>query len=68
MLTILFIIFLIGFIGECISFAFRASWGILKLLCMIIFFPGILIVMATLGLTYVSLSILIIAGIVALLT
>lgn len=66
MLTIIFIIFLIGFIGECISFAFRASWGILKLLCCVLFFPGILIGLAIYGLMYVSLPVLIIAGIVAL--
>jgi hypothetical protein len=67
MLTIIFAICLIGFIGRCIVFGLRASWGILKFLCYVIFFPVILIGLAAGGLVYLALPILIVGGIIALL-
>ena len=53
--------------GKCFVFALKASWGILKLLCCVIFFPVILIGMVVGGLIYLALPILIIGGIIALL-
>ena len=44
----------------------KASWGIMKLLCMIIFFPVILIGMVVGGLIYIALPLLIIGGIIGL--
>ena len=67
MLTIIFAICLIGFIGRCIVFGLRASWGILKFLCYVIFFPVILIGLAAGGLVYLALPILVVGGIIALL-
>ncbi len=67
MLTIIFAICLIGFIGRCIVFGLRASWGILKFLCCVIFFPVILIGLAAGGLVYLALPILVVGGIIALL-
>ena len=66
MLTLLFTICLIGFMGKCFVFGLKASWGILKLLCYVIFFPVILIGMVVGGLIYLALPILIIGGIIAL--
>lgn len=65
MLTLLFVICLIGFIGKCFVFGLKASWGILKLLCYVMFFPVILIGMVVSGLIYIALPILIIGGIIA---
>lgn len=67
MLTILFAICLLGFMGRCFIFGLKASWGILKLLCYVIFFPVILIGMVVGGLLYLALPILIIGGIAAFL-
>ena len=52
--------------GKCFVFGLKASWGILKLLCCVIFFPVILIGMVVGGLIYLALPILIIGGIIAL--
>ena len=65
MLTILFTIGMIWFIGKFFIFGLRASWGILKLLCTVVFFPMILIGMVVGGLLYIAFPILIIGGIVA---
>lgn len=65
MLTILFTICMIWFIGKFFIFGLRASWGILKLLCTVVFFPVILIGMVVGGLLYIAFPILIIGGIVA---
>ena len=49
-------------------FGLKASWGIMKLLCMIIFFPVILIGMVVGGLMYIAFPLLIIGGIIGLVT
>lgn len=66
MLTLLFIIFMIGFIFKGIGLAFQLSWGILKVLLFIIFWPLILIGLVIGGLIQLALPLLIIAGIVML--
>ena len=43
MLSLLFAICMLGIIGKLFVFGLKASWGILKLLCTIVFFPVILI-------------------------
>lgn len=68
MLTILFTICMIWFIGKFFIFGLKASWGILKLLCTVVFFPVILIGMVVGGLIHIAFPILIIAGIIAFAT
>lgn len=67
MLSILFTICLFWFIGKFFIFGIRASWGILKLLCTVVFFPVILIGMVVGGLLSIAFPILLIGGIIALL-
>ena len=67
LLTLLFVICLIAFIWKFLVFGLKASWGILKLLCYVLFFPIILIVMVVGGLIKLALPILIIGGIIAFL-
>ena len=43
MLSLLFAICMIWFVGKFFVFGLRASWGIMKLLLTVIFFPLILI-------------------------
>ena len=66
MFTILFTICIIWFIGKFFIFGLKASWGILKLLCTVVFFPVILIGMVVGGLLYIAFPLLIIGGILAL--
>ena len=64
MLSLLFVICMIWFIGKFFIFGVKASWGILKLLCTVVFFPVILIGMVV-GI-YIAFPLLIIGGIIAL--
>ncbi|MEE1495361.1 MAG: hypothetical protein UF412_11535 [Anaerostipes hadrus] len=66
MLSILFTICMLWFIVKFFIFGLKASWGIMKLLCMVIFFPVILIGMVVGGLIYIALPLLIIGGIIGL--
>lgn len=59
---------MLGVIGKLFVFGLKASWGILKLLCTIVFFPVILIGMVVGGLIYLAFPLLIIGGIIALVT
>ena len=68
MLSLLFAICMIWFIGKFFIFGVKASWGILKLLCKVVFFPVILIVLVVGGLIYIALPLLIIGGIIALIS
>ena len=65
MLTALFIILMFAVFGKLILFAFKASWGILKVLLTIIIFPLFLIGLFVSGLFYIALILLVIAGIVS---
>ena len=66
MLSILFTICMLWFIVKFYIFGLKASWGIMKLLCTVIFFPVILIGMVVGGLIYIALPLLIIGGIIGL--
>ena len=68
MLSLLFAICMIWFIGKFFIFGVKASWGILKLLCTVVFFPVILIGMVVGGLIYIAFPLLIVGGIIALIT
>lgn len=66
MLSLLFVICMIGFIWKLFVFGLKASWGIMKLLCTVVFLPVILIGMVLGGLMYIAFPLLIIGGIIAL--
>ena len=68
MLSLLFAICMIWFIGKIFIFGVKASWGILKLLCTVVFVPVILIGMVVGGLIYIAFPLLIVGGIIALIT
>lgn len=65
MLSLLFTICMIWFIWKIFVFGMKASWGILKLSCTVVFFPVILIGMVVGGLLYIAFPLLIIGGIIA---
>lgn len=66
MLSILFMILLIGVLWKLIVWSMRAAWGITKIVFSIVVMPVVLIVMALAGLVYLAIPILAIVGIVAL--
>ena len=66
MLSLLFTICMIWFIGKFFVFGLRASWGIMKLLCTVVFFPVILIGMVVGGLLYLAFPLLLIGGLIGL--
>ena len=66
MLSVLFAICMIWFVGKFFIFGLKASWGIMKLLCAVVFFPVILIGMVVGGMLYIAFPVLIIGAIIAL--
>ena len=66
MITFIFIILLLCFVGKMIAFAFKAAWGITKISFAIIFFPIFIIAVFLSGLVYVAIAVLLIAGLVSL--
>lgn len=66
MLTFIFAILMIWIFGKLIGFAFRAAWGVTKILFTCLFLPVILICLVIGGLIYIALPLLLIIGIVAL--
>lgn len=66
MLTILFGILLVLIFGRIGIFAFKAAWGLAKILLTIVFLPLILIGLVVGGLISIALPVLIVIGIVAL--
>ena len=66
MLSLLFAICMIWFIGKSFMFGIKVSWGIMKLLCTVVVFPVNLIGMVIGGLMYIAFPLLIIGGIIAL--
>lgn len=66
MLTLLFIVLMIGIFGKLLAFGLRATWGIAKLILTIVFLPLILAVMVIGGLIHFALPLLIVIGIIAL--
>ena len=68
MLTLLFLICMLGIFGKLLIFGLRAAWGVSKLILTVEFFPVILIGMVFAGLIYLAFPILIIVGIVTLLS
>lgn len=66
MLSLIFTFFMVAFIFRMIKFAFRASWGIIKVLLLIIFFPGIVSTIFFVGLTLLAMPIIVIAFLASL--
>ena len=66
MLTVLFIICMLGFVGILFFFGIKAAWGISKMLLSVVLLPLILIGMVAAGLIYIAFPVLIILGVVSL--
>ena len=66
MLTLLFVICMLGIFGKLIGLAFKMTWGIAKVLFTLVFLPVILVGLARGGLLVVAFPLLIVVGIVSL--
>jgi hypothetical protein len=66
MLMLLFIILMFGVFGKMVGFAFRTTWGLVKILVNLVFLPVFLIALVVAGFMYIALPFLIIAGIIML--
>jgi hypothetical protein len=64
MLTLLFVILMFGVFGKMIGFAFRATWGLTKVLVNLVLLPVFLIALVLAGLLYIAVPLLVIAAIV----
>lgn len=52
--------------GKMIGFAFRATWGLTKILFSVVFLPLILIGLVFGGLLYIAFPVLLVVGLVSL--
>jgi hypothetical protein len=66
MLTLIFLVLMFIVFGKIAFWAFKAAWGIAKVLVTMVILPLILIAMACAGLIYLSIVIVVICGIVTL--
>lgn len=65
MLTFIFLILMFAIFGKLIFFAFRAAWGITKILFTLVLLPVILIGLVFGGLISIALPLLMIIGIIS---
>ncbi|MGN8631051.1 hypothetical protein ACTNEW_05565 [Blautia sp. HCP3S3_G3] len=66
MMTLIFSILMIWIFGKLIGFAFRAAWGVTKILFTFLFLPVVLIALVIGGLIYIALPLLLIIGVVGM--
>lgn len=66
MLTLIFVILMFALFAELIGLAVRLTWGILKVVGVVIFWPLVLIGLAAAGLIYVALPLLLVSAVVGI--
>ena len=66
MLEFIFTILMFVVFGKILIFAFKATWGISKILFSVVLLPLFLIILVVTGLISLALPILVIVGIVSL--
>lgn len=65
MLTILFFAALLWVVWKMFLLGIKATWGIAKFACMILLLPAFLIGLVCVGLIYLAIPVLLIAGVAA---
>jgi hypothetical protein len=66
MLMFLFVILMIGIFGKMVMLAFRATWGLTKILLNLVILPLFLIGLVCAGLMSLALPLLVVIGIIML--
>ena len=64
MLTLLFTILMFLVFGKLLGFAFKAAWGISKIICSVVLLPLFLIGLVLQGLIAIALPVLLIVGLI----
>ena len=65
--SMIFIVMLIMLVGKIIGLAFKAAWGLTKIVLWIILFPVLLIGLFLAGVVYIAFPLLLVAWIVSVL-
>lgn len=68
MITLLFIILMFTVFTKILVFAFKAAWGLAKIIVSLVLLPVILIALAVAGFIYLALAILIVVGLITLIS
>lgn len=68
MITLLFVLLMIWVFGKMIGLAFRATWGLTKIIFGIVLLPLFLIGLVIAGFMSIALPILVVMGIVMLIS
>lgn len=66
MFTIIFMVALTWVAWKMFVMGVKAAWGIAKMLCTVILLPVFIIGLACVGLIYLAIPVLIVAGIIAI--
>ena len=66
MITLLFIILLVGLIFNIFKIGLKLTWGLVKFVIGVVLFPLLIIAIAFGGFFYIAFVILIVAGIISL--
>ena len=66
MLSLLFIILFFAVFGKMVSFAFKATWSIFKVVMYLVFLPMIIVGFVIGGFIYIAIPVLVIIGIASL--
>lgn len=64
----LFVLLLLGFWIKVGLFAFKAAWGLTKVILSLVFLPILLIVLAGSGLVYIAVIVLAVVGLVSIIS
>ena len=64
MISLLFCILMLAIFGKLAVFAFRAAWGVTKIMVCFVLAPLFFIVLLISGLVYIAFPILIIVGVI----
>lgn len=64
MLTVIFIVALLWVAWKMLVLGIKAAWGIAKIICAVLLLPVFLFGLMCVGLMYIAIPILIIAGII----
>jgi hypothetical protein len=64
--TTVFVAAVIWLVWKIIVLGLKLTWGIAKILCSVLFLPALLLALVYVGLMYVAVPVLIVAGILVL--
>jgi hypothetical protein len=67
MITVFFCLAVVWLAWKIVVLGIKMAWGLARVILSVLFFPALLIALVYIGLTYVAIPALVVAGIVVLL-